>query len=597
MTLTIINNKINSVPSQAPVNRDQSSKLKAINTTWTAPSYSVIPVESLKAYTIGFSARKQQPSQTTDADVSKIVKSVKGKKYQGEGLYIPEGKTKPTTNIQWQKVTWENLQKEPINWKTAKKEDVLAFWHALSLCEVKETSWVNKYNPHSTKTALSTGHAISSSNAKVHNNKNLQALEAIDKKDHAAFLDKPLIDTKTGKFAIDFTVFDTETTGVGDNDKIIQIGAIQYKDGKEIPYMKYFDPEMEIPQGAIAVHHIDKKVLEENKAKPIKEELKSFTENVLGNNLLVGYNAQFDINKLNHEIDLYNPNKRSKKLKKKENCLTLDPMLIMQRIHPFVGVRKKLGEQYKFFFGKGFDGAHDAFNDVKATVDVLKYSALYLNKHFTPTPDKKELTVRDLLTFQFGGKVKGLNIGLSDELSIDKTKTYAESYTKKAISADEFSNGCSVNDKNFEKLEEEHGKELGEKNLNTIKKLQEAMLEMAIHEAPKRDQLEGKIKIPSYSPQSLKRVLNSPEYKIEDNNGKSSKELIKLICEKLPNPKSDFMTVTWMKNIDQSNPKNDLPDMEIARQVMLDKPPALIKSLVKRGTLPDLSKKEQPERF
>lgn len=581
MTLNIINNKINPVPSKSPVNRDSSAKLNAINITYTAQNYPAVPLESLKAYTLGFSARKTQPSQSAESsDVSKLVKSVINKEFQGAGLYSPEGTTtKPTYNIQWSKAKWDNLQKEPIDWKTAKKQDVLAFWHALSLCEVQETSWVNKFSPEVAKVPLFTMHSISGDKAKINNNKNLEQLGKIlsqkdtTDKDYPVYLNKTLIDPKTGKFAVDFTVFDTETTGVEKDDRILQIGAMQFKNGEKIPYTRFFDPEKEIPAGAVEVHHIDKKVLEENNAKPLSESLKNFNDNIVGNNLLVAYNAQFDIGKMNYEIGVHNKKQTSKdeQIKEKEICLTMDPVLLIQRIHPDVGVRKKLGEQYKFFFGKGFEGAHDAFNDVNATVDVLKYTALYLNKHFTPSEDKEALTVGDLLTFQFGGKVKGLNIELDDELKVDKSKTYKASYTKKAINADGFSDGCAVNDNNLDKLEKEHGEELGKTNMATLRKFQKAMEEAGDEK---------------YSSTTIKRYLGKSEkFKIVDNNGNSSKKLIKLICEKLPNPKSNVLTITYIKNLDQGNPQNDLPDMEICRQVVLDKTPKQIKKM----KLPDLS--------
>jgi len=603
MTLSILNNKINLVPDQFPVNRDKSAKLNAINTKYDAQNFSAIPVESFKAYTLAFSARKQKPSkETSNIDVDSIVKSVKGKKYQGEALYIQEGKIKPVSNIQWDKVKWDNLKTEPIEWKTAKKEDVLAFWHALALCEVQETSWVNKFNPTNVLTALSTGHAISSEKAKEKNNNSIQklekfeeaykkafvknqetlkdtskiSLEQLEKKlseqGHPAYLDQPLIDPKTGKFNIEFTVFDTETTGIGDNDRIIQIGAIQFKDGKQTKLNKFFDPEMEVPKGAANVHHITNEVLKEKGAKPLSKSLKHFTQNYLGNNLLVGYNVGFDIGKLNHETDLYNNvSRKNNKLEKKELCLALDPMLMIQRIHPFVGVRKNLSQQYKFFFGRDVEGhAHDALDDVKATVDILKYSALYLNKHFAPTKDKKALTVGDLLTFQFGGKVNGLDIELDNELKLDKNKTYEKSYIYNFTYADKISDGLIMNEDNLQKLKKDHKEELGVANLKTLEKLQKAM---------------SKEKVKSYSNSTFISVLNHPEFRIEDNKENSREKLINLICENSSNTKNDFLKTTWMKNINPKEAQNDLPDMEISRQVMLNKSPAEIKKM----KLPNLS--------
>ena len=578
---------------------------------------SKIPVASLKAYALSFSAASKEPQQVTipTRHIENVVKSVQDKKYHGAALYIPEGGTTPTQNIQWDKVKWENLKQEPINWKTAKKEDILSFWSALALCEVQETNWVNKFNPTNSLTALSTGHAISSPQAKEKYSKNIEKLddyknqydqafaksqkalkessdaslkklkETLSKKGHPTYLDQPLIDPKTGKFAIDFTVFDTETTGVGDNDRIIQIGAAQFKDGKPTKaYNKFFDPEMEVPQGAVNVHGLSRQVLlEKHKAKPLHDSLANFTQKVVGNNLLVAYNAQFDIGKINHEIDLHNLEQDKEVLKKKEQCLTLDPFLMLQRIHPFVGVRKKLGEQYKFFFGKDLEGtAHDALDDVNATVDVLKYTALALNKNFKPSKDKKALTVGDFLTFQFGGEVKGLNIKLDKELKINNNKTYDWSYRYSFVRADGFPDGCTLKKGNFENLEKKYGEILGQENISTLRKLREAMNED---------------KTQSYSPQSIVRILKSDEYKIEDHNGVPKEKLIKLICENSPNAKSNFQKTLWVKNINPWDTQNDLPDMEISRQVMLDKSPAEIKALVKKGKLADLSNQEQPEYY
>ena len=580
-------------------------------------NFAKIPVASLKAYALSFSASEKEAPQVTipTRHIENVVKSVQDKKYHGAALYIPEGGTTPTQNVQWSKVKWENLKQEPINWQTAKKEDILSFWSALALCEVQETNWVNKFNPTNSLTALSTGHAISSPQAKEKYSKNIEKLEdyknqydaafvksqkalkesseaslkqlreTLSKKGHPAYLDQPLIDPKTGKFAIDFTVFDTETTGVGDNDRIIQIGAAQFKDGKPTKaYNKFFDPEMEVPQGAVNVHGLSRQVLlEKHKAKPLHDSLANFTQKVVGNNLLVAYNAQFDIGKINHEIDLYNLEQDKEALKKKEQCLTLDPFLMLQRIHPFVGVRKKLGEQYKFFFGKDLEGtAHDALDDVNATVDILKYTALSLNKNFIPTKTKKALTVGDFLTFQFGGEVKGLNIKLDNELKINKNKTYDWSYRYSFVRADGFPDGCTLKKGNFENLENKYGEVLGNENIATLRKLREVMNED---------------KTPSYSPQSIVRILKSDEYKIEDHNGVPKDKLIKLICENSPNAKSNFQKTLWVKNINPWDTQNDLPDMEISRQVMLDKSPAEIKAQVKKGKLPDLSNQEQPEYY
>jgi len=568
MISIINNNKINLLP-QYSVNKNTENKINSLNTNYSDQNLSKVPVESLKAYTLAFSAKKQTP-------VDKPV---------------------DLTNINWDEINWDKLKEKPVDWKTATKKDVLNFWQKLALCEVKESTWVNRYNPDTRYLMLSTGHAIASSEAKEKHDSDLKSLQAycadslgqiqrkFKKSGHPDYLDKPLIDPKTGKFSVDFTVFDTETTGVGDDDKILQIGAAQFKNGvrQGNGYNQLFDPEIEVNPRAAEVHGYTNEKLKELGAKPLKgAPLKDFTQNVIGNNLLIAYNSQFDLKKLNYEIDLHN--KDNSKLEKKEQCLTLDPFLMIQRIHPFVGVRKKLGEQYKFLFCKDMEGqAHDALVDVNATVDVLKYCAFYLNKHFTPpqdNPNKKALTVGDFLTFQFGGKVEGLNIELNKEFKVNANKNYAASYMPTRINADNYTDGLVMNQANYDNFKKHYSDELGAENMAKLKTLLED--EIMVKKVKKIENQKLRVAKggkspkkfePGYSQTNFTTILIGEiddSFKISDYKGTSAKKLIELICDNSPNLQSDFEKSTWLKNLDTRNKENDLPDIEVSRQVMLD---------------------------
>ena len=587
--------------------------------------YHAIPVSTFKAYTIAFSSNKEISHETNTAPVKieskhieSVVKSVKGKKFQGAALYTPEGETDPTLRLQWSKIKWRNLKEEPINWEKAKKEDVLAFWHALSLCETQETSWVNIYNPNTSKAPRAVLRSISNPDPQKEHRILLNQLESKLNDKNYAYLKKPLIDPDTGKFLVNLTVFDTETTGIEDNDRIIQLGAIKYDETKKTQtksdiYKKFFDPgKTEISEGASEAHGLTKEILlNEHNARPIGESLKEFNGSFTKNRLLVAYNAKFDIDKINHEIDLYNRSYKSKGIiDKKERCVALDPYLSLQRIHPYVGARKKLGLQYRFLFCKGIEGhAHDALDDVKATADILKYTALYLNKHFTPTKKHPALTVADVLKFQFGGEVKDLNIKLNN-FKLDKSKDFKLSYQKNAILSDAFPDGYLVNEENLRNLKEKYSAELGPENINTLTKLckNEAMQERVLRAKRRAEKPEPSKTPDGYAGSTLaKKVFkNSTEYKIKPYNGNTAKKLIGLIIENIPNKRDDFSKTMYIKNV---NPwdvgtneagnivKNDLPDMEVAREVMLDKTPVQIKALVKEGKLPDLSHQQQPEYY
>lgn len=592
MVTIIKNNNINQLQSYYPLYRNNRADLSTVNQAYPVNNFPKIPLATLKAYTLAFAsntavhAERPHDSQIGSKYIENVIKSVKGKQFQGLSLYIPEGKTEPTARLQWSKIKWSNLKQEPLIWETAKKEDVLAFWHALSLCETQETSWVNRYNPLNHEAPRATINSIILPERE--HEALLRKLNEKIKDKKADFLSKPLINPETGKFNVDLTVFDTETTGLDYDDRIIQIGAVKiYAENKRRSnYNKYFDPEMEVPQEAVDIHGLTReKLLNEHEAKPIEQDLRNFYNKFAKHSVLVAYNAKFDIGKLNYEIDQFNEHCPSAhgSLKERERCLVLDPFLMVQRIHPFLGAKKKLESQYRFLFCKDMEGhSHDAFNDVNATMDILKYCALYLNKHFTPTKTKKALTVADLLTFQFGGKVNGLDIELNN-FHIDDRKKFDPSYQNNAIHADNFPDKFVLNDSNLQNLKDKYTDQIGEENIRMLEKLKD-----------KEGMLNKSKKKKGYSRVTLKRAFYSREYRLKPHNGNSVNEIIDLIFENIPNRKNDFIKTSWMKNVNPWDEGNDLPDMEISRQVMLNKPVKEIEALNDENEriYPDLSSQE-----
>jgi DNA polymerase III subunit epsilon len=99
-------------------------------------------------------------------------------------------------------------------------------------------------------------------------------------------------------------VFDTETTGLDpfQGDRMVEIGCIElvnrFPTGKT--FHCYFNPERDMPDGALRVHGLTVEFL---KDKPLfahkAEELVGF----LGDALLVAHNAMFDLGFLNAELE------------------------------------------------------------------------------------------------------------------------------------------------------------------------------------------------------------------------------------------------------------------------------------------------------
>ena len=114
------------------------------------------------------------------------------------------------------------------------------------------------------------------------------------------------------------------------------------------------NPERHLPTG----HSYSRKYRRNDKRAnaPTIECLAPFITDYVGKDILVAYNSKFDITLLNNAVRL-NPDSG---LHEKRLCLTIDPFILIQRIHPFVGAKKTLSEQYKFLFCRNLEGANGA---------------------------------------------------------------------------------------------------------------------------------------------------------------------------------------------------------------------------------------------
>ena len=92
----------------------------------------------------------------------------------------------------------------------------------------------------------------------------------------------------------DFVVFDTETTGLyPDSEKIIEIGAVRFRDGKEAErFHSFVNPGKHIPAFISDLTHITDEIVAD--APEISDVLPAFEEFV-GDDPLVGHNIEFDL--------------------------------------------------------------------------------------------------------------------------------------------------------------------------------------------------------------------------------------------------------------------------------------------------------------
>ena len=155
--------------------------------------------------------------------------------------------------------------------------------------------------------------------------------------------------------------FDLETTGVDTaKDRIVEISMLKVMpDGTEEVKTRRLNPEMPIPPGASAIHHIyDDDVKDCPSFRAIAKSLAAYLEGCD----FAGYNSnKFDIPVLVEEflragIDI--------DIKKRR---FIDVQNIFHRME-----QRTLVAAYKFYCDKELDDAHSAEADTKATYEVMK---------------------------------------------------------------------------------------------------------------------------------------------------------------------------------------------------------------------------------
>lgn len=154
---------------------------------------------------------------------------------------------------------------------------------------------------------------------------------------------------------------DTETTGVGRRDEIVQIAILDI-DGRELcKTLVGLTSRKTIPKAASAVHGITRKDLE---GKPTYAELSRHLQSVLRGKRVIAYNAEFDFRMMQQTCAIaggYKPDSSQ------WECAMKVYAAFYGEIHPFFGDYKwqKLG------------GSHDATDDVMKLISLVKRMAAH----------------------------------------------------------------------------------------------------------------------------------------------------------------------------------------------------------------------------
>lgn len=98
-------------------------------------------------------------------------------------------------------------------------------------------------------------------------------------------------------------VLDTETTGIGDGHRILEIGCLEINERKPTGrhFHVYIHPEREIDAGAFNVHGISLEWLEEQNAPLFADIADDFRQFIAGAELII-HNAKFDVGYMDYEF-------------------------------------------------------------------------------------------------------------------------------------------------------------------------------------------------------------------------------------------------------------------------------------------------------
>ncbi|MDP2044457.1 MAG: 3'-5' exonuclease [Candidatus Omnitrophota bacterium] len=182
---------------------------------------------------------------------------------------------------------------------------------------------------------------------------------------------------------VEFTVFDTETTGLKpeDGDRIVELAGLRVKGSERIAvFDALINPPRPISPGAFAVNKITPQMLQD--ASSPKEVIGRFLEFIRGS-CLCSYNAEFDLGFLNNELKLIS-------LPAINNLVVFDLLTMARKLMPGLS-------RYALWFvaqklGVNLAQEHRAFSDVEMAWEVFgKFKVICREKGITDFSDFSKL--------------------------------------------------------------------------------------------------------------------------------------------------------------------------------------------------------------
>lgn len=156
-------------------------------------------------------------------------------------------------------------------------------------------------------------------------------------------------------------VLDTETTGIGEGHRIIEIGAVEVINRKLTGrhYHQYIHPQRDIDVEAEQVHGISLAKLEEMQAPVFNQIADEFCDFIRGAQLVI-HNAAFDVGMMDQEF------KRLKYPHTDSFCSVLDTLALAREMHP--GARASLDSLCNRY---GIDNSHRTLHGALLDAEIL----------------------------------------------------------------------------------------------------------------------------------------------------------------------------------------------------------------------------------
>ncbi len=200
-------------------------------------------------------------------------------------------------------------------------------------------------------------------------------------------------------------VLDTETTGIGEGHKIIEIGCLELVNRKFTgrQYHQYVNPNRLVDPEAMEVHGITDEFLQD---KPFFAQVATEFVDFISGAQLVIHNAPFDVGFMDRELGLLTGYPKTADI-----CTVLDTLVLARKMHP--GQRNSLDALCRRY---GIDNSHRELHGALLDSEILADVYLLMTGGQTNLILDSEATQKAAAGAANSGQKISIDKGLSSQL-------------------------------------------------------------------------------------------------------------------------------------------------------------------------------------